>query len=41
MFAGLASLIMGDVSLLPGGLRWLYERMFEKRESVYLPVVHG
>jgi len=40
-FAGLASLIMGDVLMLPPGLRELYERMFRPAERIYMPMVWG
>ncbi len=43
MYAGLASLIMGDVLMLPPQLRTLYEGLFWPRETprVYMPMVWG
>lgn len=39
MFAGMASLIMGDVEMLPHAMRGLFEGLFLPRQTIWFPMV--
>lgn len=39
LYAGMASLIMGDVEMLPHAMRGLFEGLFEPRQTIWFPMV--
>jgi len=41
MFAGMCSLIMGDMEMLPHAMRGLFEGLFEPRQVIHLPLLFG
>jgi len=41
IYASLASATMGDLRMYPPSLRPVYDKMFDGREYVHLPAVHG